>query len=224
MAVRVGFADDSFLIREALTRLLGGLDEIELVAVCADADELRGRDRARRPDVVLPTSGCRRRSPTRASALAAELRGRHPEVGVVVLSASTEPAYALALLEDGSEGRAYLLKDRVQPRQLLAAIETVAAGGSVIDPKVVDALVAARAQAALAARVLTPARARGPGRDGPGREQRRHRRHAEPDQARRREAHQLDLRQARPAARPTTSAAASAPSCSSSGTPQGPTR
>ena len=77
--------------------------------------------------------------------LAALLREEHPDIGVVVLSNYAEPAYALALLESGSEGRAYLLKDRVHDRaQLVAAIETVAAGGSMIDSKIVEALVAAK--------------------------------------------------------------------------------
>ena len=79
--------------------------------------------------------------------LAAQLRRTHPEVGVIVMSAHSEPAYALALLESGSEGRAYLLKDRLHSQaQLLATIETVARGGSVIDPKVVDALVQGRSR------------------------------------------------------------------------------
>ena len=158
MAVRVGFADDSFLIREALTRLLGGLDEIEVVAACADADELAAAIDARRPDVVLVDI---RMPPTMTDEgirLAAQLRRTHPEVGVVVISAHSEPAYALALLESGSEGRAYLLKDRLHSQaQLLATIETVARGGSVIDPKVVDALVQGRSsQTASRLDVLTP--------------------------------------------------------------------
>jgi DNA-binding NarL/FixJ family response regulator len=79
--------------------------------------------------------------------LAAQLRRTHPEVGVIAMSAHSDPAYALALLEGGSEGRAYLLKDRLHNRaQLLATIETVARGGSVIDPKVVEALVHGRSR------------------------------------------------------------------------------
>ena len=75
------------------------------------------------------------------------MRETHPEVGVVVLSQYANPSYALALLDRGSEGRAYLLKERVEDvEQLVAAIRTVADGGSVIDPKVVDALVAENAR------------------------------------------------------------------------------
>jgi DNA-binding NarL/FixJ family response regulator len=147
--VRVGIADDSFLIREALTRLLGDVEEIELVAVCADADELAAAVEACRPDVVLVDI---RMPPTMTDEgirFATRLRRTHPEVGVIVMSAYSEPSYALALLESGSEGRGYLLKDRLHSRaQLLATIETVAGGGSVIDPKVVEALVYKRSQQA----------------------------------------------------------------------------
>ena len=158
MAVRVGVADDSFLIREALTRLLGDADEIELVAVCADGEELATAVDACHPDVVLVDI---RMPPTMTDEgirLAARLRTTHPEVGVIAMSAHADPTYALALLEGGSEGRAYLLKDRLHSRaQLLATIETVAQGGSVIDPKVVEALVHGRSsQTRSPLDVLTP--------------------------------------------------------------------
>ena len=147
MAVRVGVADDSFLIREALTRLLGDSDEIELVAVCADGEELAAAVDTCQPDVVLVDI---RMPPTMTDEgirLAAQLRRTHPEIGVIAMSAHSDPTYALALLEGGSERRAYLLKDRLHSRaQLLATIETVAGGGSVIDPKVVEALVHGRSQ------------------------------------------------------------------------------
>jgi DNA-binding NarL/FixJ family response regulator len=158
MAVRVAVADDSFLIREALTRLLDDADEIELVAVCEDGEQLAAAIDTCHPDVVVVDI---RMPPTMTDEgvrLAARLRGTHPEVGVVAMSAHSDPAYALALLEGGSEGRAYLLKDRLHNReQLLATIETVARRGSVIDPKVVEALVYGRSrQAASPLDVLTP--------------------------------------------------------------------
>ena len=158
MAVRVAVADDSFLIREALTRLLGDADEIELVAVCADGEELAAAVDSCHPDVVLVDI---RMPPTMTDEgirLAAQLRRTHPQIGVVAMSAHCDPAYALALLEGGSEGRAYLLKDRLHSRaQLMATIETVAQGGSVIDPKVVEALVHGRSrQARSPLDVLTP--------------------------------------------------------------------
>jgi DNA-binding NarL/FixJ family response regulator len=141
MVVRVGVADDSFLIREALTRLLGDVDEVELVAVCADGEELAAAMDAQHPDVVLVDI---RMPPTMTDEgirLATRLRTTHPRVGVIVMSAYADPAYALALLQSGSEGRGYILKDRLHSRaQLLATIEAVSDGGSVIDPKVVEAL------------------------------------------------------------------------------------
>ena len=80
--------------------------------------------------------------------VAARLRESHPDIGVVVVSQYAEPSYVLDLLDSGSDGRGYLLKERVHRRsELLAAIESVAQGGSVIDPKIVDVLVAAKARA-----------------------------------------------------------------------------
>jgi DNA-binding NarL/FixJ family response regulator len=153
MAVRVGLADDSFLIREALTRLLDDVDEVELVAVCADGEELTAAMDARHLDVVLVDI---RMPPTMTDEgirLATRLRTTHPRVGVIVISAHSDPAYALALLQSGSEGRGYLLKDRLHDRaQLLATIQAVSDGGSVIDPKVVEALVHGRSPL----HVLTP--------------------------------------------------------------------
>jgi DNA-binding NarL/FixJ family response regulator len=143
--VRVGIADDSFLIREALTRLLSDVDEVELVAVCADGEELAAAMEPHQPEVVLVDI---RMPPTMTDEgirLATRLRTTHPSVGVIVMSAYADPAYALALLQSGSEGRGYLLKDRLHSRaQLLATIEAVSDGGSVIDPEVVDALVHGR--------------------------------------------------------------------------------
>jgi DNA-binding NarL/FixJ family response regulator len=144
MAVRVGLADDSFLIREALTRLLD-VDEVDLVAVCADGEELTAAMDAQRLDVVLVDI---RMPPTMTDEgirLATRLRTTHPRVGVIVISAYSDPAYALALLQSGSEGRGYLLKDRLHNQaQLVATILAVSDGGSVIDPKVVEALVHGR--------------------------------------------------------------------------------
>ena len=142
MALRVGLADDSLLIREALTRMLDSTPGIELVAACEDGEALM-EVIAREPlDVVLLDVCMPPTMSDEGIQLAARLRETHPGLGVVILSAYCEPAYALGLLAGGSDGRAYLLKDRLGSRpQLVAAIETVAAGGSVIDPKVVEALV-----------------------------------------------------------------------------------
>jgi DNA-binding NarL/FixJ family response regulator len=145
MAVRVALADDSFLVREALAGLLAGMADVELVATCRDADELRAAVEDTSPDIVLTEIPMPPSMTDEGLRLAAELRETHPGTAVIALSDECDPAYALALLESGAEGRAYLLKERLHsPRQLLAAIETVASGGSLIDAKVVEALVGRR--------------------------------------------------------------------------------
>jgi DNA-binding NarL/FixJ family response regulator len=117
---------------------------IEVVASCGDLPSLLLAVETERPDAVLTDI---RMPPTHSDEglhAAALLRKTHPQVGVVLLSQFDAPVYAHALLEDGSAGRAYLLKERVSdPEQLVGAVREVARGGSVIDPKVVEALVAA---------------------------------------------------------------------------------
>lgn len=146
--IRVVLADDSYLVREALTGILSRASTIDLLAGCADADALRVVVSEEEPDVVvtdirMPPSG-----DDEGIRVASELRRTRPEVGVVVLSQYADPRYALALLAEGSSGRAYLLKERVAERgELLAAIEAVDRGGSLIDASVMDALVGARSLA-----------------------------------------------------------------------------
>ncbi len=143
--IRVIAAEDSFVVREFLAAAIEQSQELDLVAVCSDRIELERAIGATGPDVVvtdirMPPSGA-----DEGIRVAAALRDTHPEIGVVVLSQYADPAYALALLESGSGRRAYLLKERIRSRQeLVAAIEAVATGGSVIDPKIVDALIEAR--------------------------------------------------------------------------------
>jgi DNA-binding NarL/FixJ family response regulator len=149
MAVRVALADDSFLAREALTGMLAEMPEVELVAACRDADELRAAFDEARPDIVVTEIPMPPSMTDEGLQLAAELRDSHPETAVIALSDACDPAYALALLENGADRRAYLLKERLQsPRQLLAAIEAVSRGGSLIDAKVVEALMRSRQQSA----------------------------------------------------------------------------
>jgi DNA-binding NarL/FixJ family response regulator len=149
LPIRVVLAEDSYLVREGMRRMLENEPGIELLAVCEDYDSLLEAIDSTRPDVVLtdirmPPTG------TNEGIRAAErLRQVRPGAGVVLLSQYADPGYALAFLEHGTEGRAYLLKERVADLdQLLAAIRQVAQGGSVIDPKVVEALVAARSRGA----------------------------------------------------------------------------
>jgi len=150
-------AEDNYLVREGVVRLLGIEADLDVVAAYEDFDALIAGVDADPPDVVItdirmPPTG------TDEGVRAANLiRASHPEVGVVVLSQYVEPDYALALLEHGSDGRAYLLKERVSDVDVLRrAIEAVASGGSVIDPRVVEALVAARARPQSPLDFLTP--------------------------------------------------------------------
>jgi DNA-binding NarL/FixJ family response regulator len=143
----VVLADDQYLVREGLRRLLESHDEVEVVAVSQDVDSLLAAVDAESPDVVVTDIRMPPDSTDEGIQAAARLRETHPSIGVVVLSQYASPTYALSLLDGGSEGRAYLLKERVNDLdQLVAAIRSVAEGGSVIDPKVVDALVAENAR------------------------------------------------------------------------------
>ena len=148
MTIRVALGEDSLIVREGLRQLLAIDPTVEIVAAVADVGALREACQLHTPDVVLTDI---RMPPTHSDEgirLAAELRDTHPGIGVVVLSQFSDPLYALALLERGSDGRAYLLKERVHNRaELMAAIRAVAEGGSMIDPKIVESLVAARSRA-----------------------------------------------------------------------------
>jgi len=148
MAIRVVLAEDHFLVREGVRRLLESAPEIEVAAVCADYDSLLASVESDQPDVVVTDIRMPPGNLDEGIRAAEQLRDTHPDVGVVVLSQFVEPAYALALLEAGTARRAYLLKERVDDlEQLVAAIRAVAAGGSAIDPKVVEALVTDKARA-----------------------------------------------------------------------------
>jgi DNA-binding NarL/FixJ family response regulator/DNA-binding winged helix-turn-helix (wHTH) protein len=140
---RLVLAEDHYLLREGMRRLLETNPDLEVVAVCEDLDSLLAAVEAERPDVVVTDIRMPPGNLDEGIRAADRLRVEHPDVGVVVLSQYLEPAYALALFEAGTERRAYLLKERVHDvGQLVAAIRAVAEGGSVVDPKVVEALVA----------------------------------------------------------------------------------
>ena len=147
MPIRVVLAEDHYLVREGVRRLLETEPELEVAAVCGDLGSLLAAVDAERPDVVLTDIRMPPGDADEGIQAAERLRETHPDIGVVVLSQYTNPGYALALLEHGSARRAYLLKERVDDlEQLVAAIRAVAEGGSVIDPKVVESLVAERAR------------------------------------------------------------------------------
>ena len=145
--IRVALAEDNVLLREGISRLVSANDDFELVGVAADLPQLLRVVSEHAPDVVVTDIRMPPTGTDEGIQAAAWIREHHPRAGVVVLSQYTAPAYALALLEHGSAGRAYLLKEQVASVDELArAIRTVAQGGSVIDPRVVDELVRARSQ------------------------------------------------------------------------------
>ena len=147
MPIRLVIAEDHYLVREGIRRLLETQPDLEVAAVCGDLDSLLAAVKEEKPDVVVTDIRMPPGNADEGIQAAERLRETDPDIGVVVLSQYANPTYALALLESGSARRSYLLKERVQDLdQLVSAIQTVADGGSVIDPKVVDALVADNAR------------------------------------------------------------------------------
>jgi DNA-binding NarL/FixJ family response regulator len=143
--VRVALAEDNVLLREGMSRLVAANEDFELAGVAGDLPQLLALVKEREPDVVVTDIRMPPTGTDEGIKAAAWLREHFPRTGVVVLSQYVAPGYALALLEHGSAGRAYLLKERVgSVDELARAIRAVAAGGSVIDPQVVDELVRAR--------------------------------------------------------------------------------
>jgi DNA-binding NarL/FixJ family response regulator len=148
MTLRLVLGEDSLIVREGLRQLLSFDPRFVVTGVVGDADALRTACDELTPDVVLTDIRMPPSHTDEGIRVAMELRDRHPEMGVVVLSQYSDPLYALALLERGSDRRAYLLKERVHNRaELTAAIDAVASGGSMIDPKIVERLVETRARA-----------------------------------------------------------------------------
>jgi DNA-binding NarL/FixJ family response regulator len=145
-SIRVVLAEDHVLLREGISRLVAANADMELAGTAGDLPGLLALAERERPDVVvtdirMPPSGT-----DEGIQAAAWIREHLPGTGVVVLSQYVQPGYAIALLEGGSAGRAYLLKERIGTvDELAGAIRTVAAGGSIIDPMVVDQLVRSRA-------------------------------------------------------------------------------
>jgi DNA-binding NarL/FixJ family response regulator len=145
VSIRVVIAEDNFLLRDGVSRLLRSVDDIDVVGLAGDYDELLAAVDDHSPDVILTDIRMPPTGTDEGIRAAAEIRRRAPRIGVVVLSQHASAAYAVALFDEGSDGRAYLLKDRVSDAdQLVAAIRSVASGGSVVDPKIVEELLAAR--------------------------------------------------------------------------------
>ncbi|MET0771494.1 MAG: response regulator transcription factor [Candidatus Limnocylindrales bacterium] len=136
-------ADDSLLIREAARQMLGATPGIDLVAICADGTELARTVEQHRPDVVVTDVRMPPGGDDEGVRFAIDARRIDPHMGVVLLTQYAEPSLGAALFEGGANGRAYLLKERIGDRaELRAAIEVVAGGGTVIDPAIVQQLLA----------------------------------------------------------------------------------
>ena len=149
MEIKVVIADDNLIAREGIERILATDPQLEVVASVGDLEELTAAVDRERPDVVLTDIRMPPSLSDEGIRFANRLRETHPDIGVIVLSQYDEPRMALTLIEMGSDGRGYLLKDRVHDHaQLRAAIEAVVQGGAVIDPKLVDALVSGKARIA----------------------------------------------------------------------------
>ncbi|MEM9038066.1 MAG: response regulator transcription factor [Actinomycetota bacterium] len=148
MVLRLVLAEDSFLMRDGIRTLLEMDDEIDVVSSCADYDSLLDAVERQGPDVVLTDIRMPPSQTDEGIRAADHIRSSHPGMGVVVLSQYVEPEYARRLFEHGSDGRAYLLKERVADLDELSdAVRRVAEGGSVVDPKVVEGLIGTEATA-----------------------------------------------------------------------------
>ena len=143
--VRVVFAEDNYLVREGTAALLTTSDQVDLVGMATDFEELMLAVDELRPDAVLTDIRMPPTNTTEGIDAARKIRAGYPGVGVVVLSQFAEEEYAYELLKDGAAGLGYLLKERVADvTELVRALTEVANGGSVLDPKVVEALVSAK--------------------------------------------------------------------------------
>ena len=149
MPIRLVLAEDHYLVREGVRRLLEAQPGLEVAAVCGDFDSLLEAVDRERPDVVVTDIRMPPGHSDEGIQAARRFRETNPGLGVVVLSQYANPSYALALLDTGSTGRAFLMKERVHDLdQLVAAIRAVSEGGSLIDSKVVEGLVSERSRAA----------------------------------------------------------------------------
>jgi DNA-binding NarL/FixJ family response regulator len=163
--LRIVMADDNYLVREGARRLLEDSGDVIVLAAVGSAPELLDAVERLRPvavltDIRMPDSqhGPEGRPSMEGIDAAHAIKSAHPATGVVVLSQYADESYAFELFRDGTAGLAYLLKDRIgDVGRLLEALREVSAGGSLIDPQVVEALVRGRARVrASALKDLTP--------------------------------------------------------------------
>jgi DNA-binding NarL/FixJ family response regulator len=143
--IRVVFAEDNYLVREGTAALLETNEDVELVATVGTLDDLLAAVGALEPNAVLTDIRMPPTNTTEGIQAARRIRAEHPAIGVVVLSQYADESYAYDLLKDGAAGLGYLLKERVADvEELVRALTEVTRGGSVLDPRVVEALVAAK--------------------------------------------------------------------------------
>jgi DNA-binding NarL/FixJ family response regulator len=149
MALCVVFAEDNFLVRQGVVSLLAEVDEVDVVATVADPAALLASVDELTPDAVLTDIRMPPGFTNEGIEAAKQIRAKHPDIGVVVLSQHVESDYVFQLLEDGVSGLGYLLKERVSdPDELVRALQEVARGGSALDPKVVEGLMARKSREA----------------------------------------------------------------------------
>lgn len=142
MAIRVVLAEDNYLLRAGTAALFEALPEVELLAAVADKDQLLAAVEQHRPDVVITDIRMPPGHSTEGLVAALEIRKRFPGTGVILLTQLADPQYAYELLRGGAAGVGYLLKERIGDiAELLRSLQQVAAGGSVLDPQLVEALV-----------------------------------------------------------------------------------
>lgn len=143
MPLRVVFAEDNYLVREGTAGLINEIEELELVAAVEDPTALIEAVERYQPDAVITDIRMPPTHSTEGIDAAKRIRAEHPSVGILVLSQYVEEAYAYELLKEGADGLGYLLKERISDiDELVRAVQEVSRGGSVLDPKVVEALVA----------------------------------------------------------------------------------
>jgi DNA-binding NarL/FixJ family response regulator len=142
MAIRVVLAEDNYLLRAGTAALLEALEDVELLAAAADRDELLAAVEEHRPDVVITDIRMPPGHSTEGLAAAAVIRERYPGTGVILLTQFADPQYAYEFLRGGASGAGYLLKERIGDiAELQRSLQQVAAGGSALDPQLVEALV-----------------------------------------------------------------------------------
>src|SRR5947208_8115762 len=147
--LRILVADDHYLVREGVRRLLEGSGQITVLATVGTADELLTAVEREQPDAIIADIRMPPEHHTEGITAAHTIRARHPDIGVVVLSQHANEHYAFALFQHGTPGLAYLLKERIGDLdELVRALHEVAAGRSVIDPRIVEVLLHSHTRAA----------------------------------------------------------------------------